>query len=83
MARAPSAQFVLLFKISHALFELLYFLFSLKCDAGLLDDMRKAILCVYHFIVYMPPSSYIIHIWTANCAMYYFHVNVTVFTHVG
>ena len=31
-------------------------------------------------------SFYVIHIWTANCAtiyMYYFHVNVTLFTHVG
>ena len=42
-------------KISLVLFELIYSLFSVKCNTGLLDDMHKAILCVYHFIVYMPP----------------------------
>ena len=44
------------FLISLAPFELLYFLFSLKSDTGLLDDMHKTIfMCVYHSIVYMPP----------------------------
>ena len=46
MARAASAQFVVVFKISLAAYELLYFLFSLKCDTGLLDEMHKTILCV-------------------------------------
>ena len=42
--KCPVCRFFL--KISLALFKLLYFLFSLKCDTGLVDDMHKAILCV-------------------------------------
>ena len=29
------------------------------------------------------PSSYVIHIWIANCAMYYSHAHAIVFTNVG
>ena len=54
-------------------------------------------MCVYHFMILhvyidnvkklstlvFTPSYYVIRIWIANCAMYYTHVHVIVFTNVG